>query len=69
MNVLERKKLISRSLGITKSRSLLVRYRRTYVLKKTMKSYLKDNNYPNIAKIIDLKYVFVDIYTKYTLLD
>ena len=37
MNVLERIKLKSRSLGITESRSFLVRYRRTYVLKKIKK--------------------------------
>ena len=47
MNMLERKKLKSRSPGVSESRSFLVRYRRTYVL-----NYILNKGIYNLSSVM-----------------
>jgi hypothetical protein len=53
MNMLGRKKLKSRSPVVPESRSFLVRYRRTYVLKNTFALWLDDKK-KNVSKASEL---------------
>ena len=64
MNVLGSKKLKSRSPGVTESRSFLVRYRRTYVLKNIIVTVYNHGiqffadleEYPHVAMVKQLDF-------------